>query len=152
MTHQDLLLRPVGTLCTLLSASSTQFIPDSTIPDSKLTIDVFLVASKVNGLHASDLLLGRASDSRASGSSHKLTSSSDKCALLDSRGDQLAGNWCAEGLGEGSRGHFEGLNCEGRCVWEQIGERKRVSGFEVWRWSKLNFLVETDLTDFGQVH
>jgi hypothetical protein len=65
-----------------------------------LTIDVLLVASKVNGLDTTNLLLNRASGNRSgdSTSTDSRASSSNESSLLDARGrSQLTGR-ATEGL------------------------------------------------------
>lgn len=107
----------------------------------RLTIDVLLVTSKVNGLDTANLLLsnsnGRAgSDTSADGGA----SSGDKGALLDarSRRGQLAGHWRPQGLGEASGGHCdvragrgEELEMEGRLFVKEKMKGKERKGKEV---------------------
>lgn len=73
---------------------------------TKRTIDVLGVAGKVNGLHATDLLLLSGSDSAGSGDGGAEGAAGDRVggALLDGSG-QLAGQRATQGLGESSRGH-----------------------------------------------
>lgn len=73
---------------------------------SARTVDVLLVASKVHRLEAADLLLalGGSRASSDGGGAHQARGGG-KGALLDTGRGDLAGQWAAQGLGEGSRGH-----------------------------------------------
>ncbi len=95
---------------------------NTTTTKKSLTIDVLLVAGKVNRLDAANLL-GRDANGRASGrgSGGADSGASNRVggALLEGRGDQLAGQVGAHGLLEGSRGH-----CDDVCVRVYCGAKK----------------------------
>ena len=86
----------------------------------ELTVDVLLVASKVNGLDTTDLLLDGASGDRSGDGTNtdSSTSSSNESSLLDAGSrSQLAGHGGTESLGEVSGGH-----CDDVTIWGLRGE------------------------------
>ncbi len=77
--------------------------------EMQLTIDVLLVASKVDGLDTANLLLDGASGNRSGNSTNTSSgaSSSNESSLLNARSrSQLAGR-ATEGLCEVARSHCE---------------------------------------------
>lgn len=121
MTHEKLLLGPVGTLW---RKRQEKLVPRSRGTEKKdaktsfessshrsrfislRTVDVFLRSGKVNRLHAADLL-SRADHGRASLTGQAPTRGSDG-SLLDGGRGQLASQLRAKSPGKGSGSH---------CVW-----------------------------------
>ena len=90
----------------------------------ELTPDLLLRASEVDGLDTADLLLlGRAGDGAGGdGGGAEGAHGRHKGASLHGGRRQLAAQWAAESLGEGSGGHFDGMGEWGwggfeRNVW-----------------------------------
>jgi hypothetical protein len=76
----------------------------------ELTPDLLLRASEVNGLDATNLLLGRTGRSAGSnGGGPEGTHCRHEGASLHGGRRQLAAQWATESLGKGSRGHCDGM-------------------------------------------
>lgn len=107
VTHQELLLGPVLTLWGSNYTSVNKLLGISLAFNWRLTVNILLDASEVNGLDTTSLLLDTASESRASDGSRSLSSSaqSNKSAARGRLGGQLAGHR-PHGVGETSGRHL----------------------------------------------
>ena len=112
MTHQELLLGPVVTLCIVEKIVSDQKGPIASQKSSigirqKLTVDLLLRASEVDGLDTTNLLSRGTSGgpgSRDSRSSDDIESGHHGAPLNGGR-DQLPRQWRAQSFREASGGH-----------------------------------------------
>lgn len=115
VTHQELLLGPVGTLCMEEEPNSSATDPNNPqliaaqLGVLLLTINILLGTGKVHGLDTTHLLLlGRngGGNTSSDGRGTHSTGSSDESALLHGGGGQLA-RQRAQSLGEAAGGHCD---------------------------------------------
>lgn len=108
-----------------------QRFPGSESP-IELTIDILLRASEVDGLDATNLLLGRVGDTGSrNGGGPEGAHGRHKGAALGGGRCQLAAQGASESLGDGSGGHFDGIG-------SGDGSRKRLLSRE---WGAGGFMV-----------